>query len=89
MRLNKEQRRVLELLAGTGRGATEPIMLANGFNTDVLAGLVLAGLSTVVTETVKAGGRPNDENRALLHHRRRQASVARRVTHDRTESASP
>ena len=37
------------------RGTTEDLMLANGFERDMLAGLVLAGLATVVTETMKLG----------------------------------
>ncbi len=31
-------------------------MLAHEFSCDMLAGLVLAGLATVVTETIRAGG---------------------------------
>jgi hypothetical protein len=52
------QRRALVLLVTTQRmqrGATEDLMLANGFERDMLAGLVLTGLATVVTETIKLG----------------------------------
>jgi len=45
------------LLASSSRGATEDLLvLADGFSRDMLAGLVLAGFATVVTETVRAGG---------------------------------
>ena len=55
--LRSEQRRALLLLATIPRGATEDLLLlAYEFSRDVLAGLVLAGLATVVTETVRAGG---------------------------------
>jgi len=43
------------LLASSSRGATEDLLvLADGFSRDMLAGLVLAGLATVVTETVRS-----------------------------------
>ena len=55
--MTHEQRRALEILADAGQhGATEATMLAHGFWRDMLAGLVLAGLATVVTETIRAGG---------------------------------
>jgi hypothetical protein len=55
--LRSERRLALQLLASSSRGATEDLLvLAHGFSRDMLAGLVLAGLAMVVTETVKAGG---------------------------------
>ncbi len=55
--LRADQRHALELLASIPRGATEDLLvLAHEFSRDMLAGLVLAGLATVVTETVRAGG---------------------------------
>ena len=56
MKLTVEQRRALGILAGARHGATEALMLANGLKPKLLAGLVLAGLATVETETVRAGG---------------------------------
>ena len=45
------------MLASNSRGATEDLLvLAHEFSRDMLAGLVLAGLATVVTETIRAGG---------------------------------
>jgi hypothetical protein len=56
--LRSERRRALLLLASNSRGATEDLLvLAHQFSRDMLAGLALAGLATVVTETVRAGGR--------------------------------
>jgi hypothetical protein len=55
MTLTADQRRALVLLAGDERGATEALMLTHGFKREMLARLVLAGLATVVTETMRAG----------------------------------
>jgi hypothetical protein len=56
--LSQEQRRLLEMLNGAGpRGCPEALVLANGFNIELLTGLVGAGLATVATETVRAGDR--------------------------------
>ena len=57
MSLTAEQRRALMLLARNTHGATEALMLAHGFRPEMLARLVLAGLTTVVTETMRAGAR--------------------------------
>jgi hypothetical protein len=54
--LSREQRRALKMLAGTPRGVTEHLLVvAHGFSAEVLAGLLLAGLATVVTETMRVG----------------------------------
>jgi hypothetical protein len=55
-RLNAEQRRALQLLASIPRGATEALLLAHGFRREMLVKLVLAGLVSVATETMRAGG---------------------------------
>ena len=53
-RLSAEQRRALQILADAGQnGATEALMLAHGFRREMLAGLVLAELATVVTRTTR------------------------------------
>jgi hypothetical protein len=55
--LSQDRRRTLQLLASTPRGTTEELLvLAHGFSRDTVAGLVLAGLLTVVTETLRVGG---------------------------------
>jgi hypothetical protein len=51
-RSSREQRRALELLAGTPRGLTEHFLLGHGFSVEMLSRLVLAKLATVVTETM-------------------------------------
>ena len=55
-RLSSEWHQALQLLAGNPRGTTEHMLvLGHGFSSDMLAMLVLAGLATVVTETLRAG----------------------------------
>jgi len=56
-RLTPERRRALELRASSPRGATEDVLeLGHGFSREMLAMLALAGLATVVTETLSANG---------------------------------
>jgi len=57
-RLKAEQRRALQMLAGSGpSGATEAIMLAHGFSDELLDGITRVGLVVVTTGTVRAGER--------------------------------
>jgi hypothetical protein len=52
MRLSREQRRSLKMLADAPRGVSEEVLvIAHGFSAETLGGLVLAGLATVATET--------------------------------------
>jgi hypothetical protein len=56
--LRENQRRLLEMLKGVGpRGCPEAVLLASGFDIELLTGLVRAGLAIVATETVRAGDR--------------------------------
>jgi hypothetical protein len=75
MKLNSDQRRVLEMLAGSGpRGSAEAVLRAQGFDAAMLAELVNAGLASHLPERVQAGGRSvdvarykiTDEGRAAL-----------------------
>ncbi len=55
-RLGPEQRRALELLAGSPHGATEELLIhAYGFSGRMLAGLVRAGLAIVERRVIVAG----------------------------------
>jgi hypothetical protein len=57
-RLSAEQRQALELLASDPHGATEELLvLAHGFDSDMIAGLVRAKLATARRDIVKAGGK--------------------------------
>jgi len=61
-RLSQQPRRTLELLrllASSPHGATEALLVrAHGFDSDMVAGLVRAGLATAECETMKAGAKP-------------------------------
>jgi hypothetical protein len=75
MRLSADQRRALRLLAGNPRGVTEAMMMAHGFRSQMLARLVLKGLATVTTVTMRAGAatmrvekyRITDDGRSALN----------------------
>jgi hypothetical protein len=56
--LSIDQRRMLDMLNEAGpRGCPQALLLAKGFDIELLTGLVRAGLATVATETVRAGDR--------------------------------
>ena len=54
--MTHDQRRALRMLAEVPHGVAETLMLAHGFTRELIAGLVLFGLATVVTETASIGG---------------------------------
>jgi hypothetical protein len=55
MGLSREQRRALKMLADAPRGISEEVLVVvHGFSAQMVAGLVRAGLATVVTETKSA-----------------------------------
>lgn len=67
MRLSREQRRALEKLADASGGISEEVLIvAHGFSADMLDGLVLAGLATVVTATRKHRGFTVDIDRIQI-----------------------
>ena len=55
--LSGEQRRALEILAGSPHGCTEEILRAHGFTVRLLGRIVRAGFAVANPEIVKAGGR--------------------------------
>jgi hypothetical protein len=55
---SQEQRRLLAMLDGAEpRGCPEAMILANGFDIELVTDVVWAGLATVATQTVRAGDR--------------------------------
>jgi hypothetical protein len=57
-RFSAEQRQVLELLASRPPGVTERLLvLAHGFDSDMIAGLVHEGLVAAKRESMKADGK--------------------------------
>ena len=63
-RLSPQPRRTLELLsllASSPHGATEALLVrVHGFDNDMIAGVVRAGLAIAERETMKAGAKPVD-----------------------------
>jgi hypothetical protein len=55
--LNCEQRRALDMMAGSPHGCTEEILRAHGFTVRLLTRIARAGLAVARPEIVKAGGR--------------------------------
>jgi hypothetical protein len=53
--MTPDQRRALRRLADVPRGIAQSLMLAHGFSRELISGLVLFGLATVVTDTVRIG----------------------------------
>jgi hypothetical protein len=53
--LGAQQRRALQLLAGSPFGAAEATMFLNGFNRQTLVRLIRAGLATTERENLKGG----------------------------------
>jgi hypothetical protein len=61
-----DERRVLELLAGSADGCTDALLTAQGFKLDVLISVVSAGLATAKPERVFAGGKPVEITRVRI-----------------------
>lgn len=55
--VSPDQRRALNLLAGSAHGCTQSIMLAHGFSSKILADLIRDGLATTEPGTMRASGR--------------------------------
>jgi hypothetical protein len=74
-RLTREQRRSLELLARDPHGATDGrLVIADGFETKMLAGLVHEGLATaIVGVSVEASGKTVEVVRITITDAGRQA----------------
>ncbi len=74
-RLSTQQRRSLELLAGDPHGATGGrLVIAHGFETEMLAGLVHEGLATaIVGESDNAHGKTIEVVRIMITDAGRRA----------------
>ena len=77
--LSENQRHLLEMLNGAGaRGCPEALVLANGFDIELLTGLVRAGLASVATEIVRADDRTRAVANVRITDAGRRAIEARR-----------
>ena len=68
-----EWRRALKMLADLPEGSTEALLLAHGFTSAMIAGLVHTELATSTTEPILAGGRPVEVTRISITYRGRVA----------------
>jgi hypothetical protein len=57
VKLSADERRALDMLAGSHHGCTEAILRANGFTVGLLADLIRAGLAKAEPERTQAGPR--------------------------------
>ena len=65
--LTREQRPAMELLASNPHGATEDLLvLAHGFDSDMIAGLVHERLVTAKRESMRAGGKTIEVVRIMI-----------------------
>jgi hypothetical protein len=71
--LSGEQRRALEILAGSPHGCTEETLRAHGFTVRLLAGIVRAEFAVAKPEIMKAGGRTLSMLRLTITDLGRQA----------------
>jgi hypothetical protein len=76
-RLSPQPRRaiqLLELLSSSPHGATEALLVrVHGFNSDMITGLIRAGLATASRETMKAGAKPIEVVRLQITNAGRSA----------------
>jgi hypothetical protein len=73
-----QQRRALRLLADAPEGTTEALMMAHGFNSELLVDLCIAGLAIAKVERMIAGGRTVEVVRLKITEAGRQALTASR-----------
>jgi hypothetical protein len=73
--LSKEQRRALALLESVLHGVMEDqLALVHGFDRDIIAGLMHAGLATPRRETNETGGRTIEVVRLVITEAGRRAA---------------
>jgi hypothetical protein len=73
--MTADERRLLELLAGSANGTTDALLLAHGFDVDLMARLVRERLATATPERVFAGGKPVEVTRVRITDAGRRALV--------------
>ena len=73
--MTKDERRLLELLAGSEDGATDALLQAHGFTLDLMVGLVRRGLVTAQSERVFAAGKQVEATRVRITDAGRQAAI--------------
>jgi hypothetical protein len=75
--MTADERRLLELLAGSADGSTDALLVAHGFDFDLMARLVRERLATATPERVFAGGKPVEVTRVRITDAGRRALTER------------
>jgi hypothetical protein len=73
--MTDDERRLLEMLAGSEDGTTDALLTAHGFKLDVLISIVSAEFATATPERTFAAGRPVEVTRVRITDAGRRALV--------------
>lgn len=73
--MTDDERRLLELLAGSADGTTDTLLVAHGFPFDLMARLVRERLATATPELTFAAGTPVEVTRLRITDAGRRALV--------------
>jgi hypothetical protein len=76
--MTDEERRLLELPAGSADGTTDALLVAHGFDFDLMARMVRQRLVTATPERVFAAGKPVEVTRLWITDAGRRALAERR-----------
>jgi hypothetical protein len=71
--MTDDERRLLEMLAGSEDGSTDALLVAHGFDFDLIACLVLERLATAAPERTFTAGKPIQATRVRITDVGRQA----------------
>jgi hypothetical protein len=75
--MTADERRLLELLAGSADGTTDALLTAHGFKLDVLISIVSAEFATAQPERTFAAGKPIEITRVRITDAGRRALADR------------
>jgi hypothetical protein len=71
--MTDDERRLLELLAASADGTTDALLVAHGFDFDLIARLVREGLATATPDRTFAAGKPVEVTRVRITDAGRRA----------------
>jgi hypothetical protein len=71
--MTDDEHRLLEMLAANADGTTDALLVAHGFEFDLMARLVRERLATATPERVFAGGKPVEVTRLRITDAGRRA----------------
>jgi hypothetical protein len=75
--MTADERRLLEMLAGSADGTTDALLTAHGFTAELVVALVRKGLATAKAEQTFAAGRAVDVTRVRITDAGRRALTER------------